>query len=626
MSAIDDNHVDDHVDEEIRSYIRLDQPQSFILYAGAGSGKTRSLVDAIRHATATLGNKLHLRRQSIAVITYTNAACDEIKQRLSFDPLVDVRTIHSFSWSLIEGRTEDIRRWLAHNLLLEIEDLKAQQARGRASKASEARARSIISKQARHDRLNEIRRFIYSPSGDNRTRDSLNHAEVIAMTAEFLTKKIGLQQLLISRSPFLLIDESQDTNKRLMEAFLHVQNRHAQKFCLGLFGDMMQRIYADGLAGLDSAIPDTWMRPEKVMNHRCPARIVTLINRIRAEGDGHKQQPRSNKRDGHVNLFILREDTEDKQGAEISVQERMAAITGDAAWTDSNAVKTLTLEHHMAARRLGFEQLFESLYQVERIRTSLLDGTLPGLTFFTRQILPLAKALGESDPFAVASVVKQYSPLLDKKRLSEAGVQQVDLIRASREAVKALKNLIDKPEDSDLRSVLHLVYETRLFSIPESLLPFVQVDEVAPQDVSEEDNQERDASEAAAWESALNVPLSQVIAYDYYIRGVSRFDTHQGVKGLEFPRVMVVISDEEARGFMFSYDKLFGAKAKTKSDTDNESQGNETSIDRTRRLFYVICSRAEESLAIVCYSSDPERVKQAVVSRDWFTEAEVAMM
>ena len=44
------------------------------------------------------------------------------------------------------------------------------------------------------------------------------------------------------------------------------------------------------------------------------------------------------------------------------------------------------------------------------------------------------------------------------------------------------------------------------------------------------------------------------------------FDTHQGVKGLEFPRVFVVIDDEAARGFMFSYEKLFGARAMTSTD------------------------------------------------------------
>lgn len=86
---------------------------------------------------------------------------------------------------------------------------------------------------------------------------------------------------------------------------------------------------------------------------------------------------------------------------------------------------------------------------------------------------------------------------------------------------------------------------------------------------------------------------------------------------------MVVIDDEEARGFMFSYEKLFGAKDKTETDIRNEAEGKETSIDRTRRLFYVTCSRAMNSLAIVAYSNNPEEVCKHVISEEWFTENEV---
>jgi len=87
--------------------------------------------------------------------------------------------------------------------------------------------------------------------------------------------------------------------------------------------------------------------------------------------------------------------------------------------------------------------------------------------------------------------------------------------------------------------------------------------------------------------------------------------------------VMVVISDEEARGFLFSYDKLMGIKAKSKTDLDNEAAGNDTSIARTRRLFYVTCSRAEESLAIVYYSENPEAARGALIESGWFGEEEI---
>lgn len=120
-----------------------------------------------------------------------------------------------------------------------------------------------------------------------------------------------------------------------------------------------------------------------------------------------------------------------------------------------------------------------------------------------------------------------------------------------------------------------------------------------------------------------DTPFDQIASYYRYVTGASPFDTHQGIKGREFPRVMVVMDDEEARGFLFSYEKLFGVKEKSTTDIKNEEQGLETTIDRTRRLFYVTCSRAEESLAIVDYTGDPVKVRSRVLAAGWFGEDEI---
>jgi DNA helicase-2/ATP-dependent DNA helicase PcrA len=74
---------------------------------------------------------------------------------------------------------------------------------------------------------------------------------------------------------------------------------------------------------------------------------------------------------------------------------------------------------------------------------------------------------------------------------------------------------------------------------------------------------------------------------------------------------------------LFSYEKLFGVKEKSTTDIKNEEQGLETTIDRTRRLFYVTCSRAEESLAIVDYTGDPVKVRSRVLDAGWFVANEI---
>ncbi len=86
---------------------------------------------------------------------------------------------------------------------------------------------------------------------------------------------------------------------------------------------------------------------------------------------------------------------------------------------------------------------------------------------------------------------------------------------------------------------------------------------------------------------------------------------------------MVILDDNEARGFMFSYDKLFGAKARTSTDQKNAREGRETSIDRTRRLFYVTCSRAQISLAVVVYTNEKEQIRGHLQTLNWFDEGEI---
>ncbi len=626
MSAADDQ-FDVEADETILACLDLEKPRSFFLYAGAGSGKTRSLVEAIRAVCREQGRRLSLTGQKIGIITYTNAACDEIKQRLEFDPRVEVSTIHAFAWSLIAGFDADIRRWLAARLLQDVSELEDAQAKGKAgSKAAADRARSIESKLRRHAGLDAITRFIYSPTGDNHTRDALSHAEVIAMTADFLGGKRGLRRQLVTRFPILLVDESQDTSRKLMDVLLDVEAAHRDTFCLGLIGDTMQRIYADGKDRLAEAIPEIWARPRKRMNHRCPTRVIALINMIRHDEDREKQIPRSDASAGVVRLFVVPQATVDKMAIESAIATKMSEITGDPSWcAGSTAIKTLALEHLMSARRFGFEAFFAPLYAVERIRTSFLDGTGAGVGLFTREILPLVAALRASDRFAATAVVRHTSPLLERKALEEAGDRQAEILGKAKTACDGLLALVSGDEPPTARTVLRYVAETCLFAIPDVLAPFVAADEVAAKDGADEGEEEEIdlKSELGGWRQALEAPFDQIEKYDRYVRGVSQFDTHQGVKGLEFPRVMVVISDEEARGFMFNYDKLFGAKDKSKTDIDNEAAGKETTVDRTRRLFYVTCSRAEQSLAVVYYSADPALAREAMIRQGWFEPDEI---
>lgn len=618
--------LDEHVDGEIAACLDLEAPRSFFLYAGAGSGKTSSLVKALEYIKERNLTRLRLRGQQVAVVTFTNAACDEILRRLRFDPTFHVSTIHSFAWKLIGGFNGDIRKWLRKKLQEEIADLKELEGKGRTgTKASMTRLSQIESKGRRLERLEEIKTFTYSPAGENNERNALNHSEVIEICASFLSEKPLMQSILVNQHPFLLVDESQDTNKRIVDALLAVEAAHAGSFSLGFIGDTMQRIYNDGKERIEDELPKEWAKPAKRLNHRCPKRIVTLINRVRAQVDGQQQEARSDSIEGLVRLFVFPADTADKPTLENSVRAYMAIQAQDADWNTREKCKILALEHHMAASRMGFASIFDALGAIEGFRIGLLEGTLSSLRFFTANVLPLVIAQQAGDKFAAAKVVRVSSPLLSAQTLKDAPDQREQLQRA-RAAVEKLLKLWECGEPS-CGQILHNIAESGLFALPESLSMFVARRSELKVDEADAEAERGDpvTEEVAALEKFLSVPFSEIAPYARYVSNQAEFGTHQGVKGLEFDRVMVLMDDGEARGFMFGYEKFFGAKELTATDIKNEAEGRDSSIGRTRRLFYVTCSRAKKSLALLVYSADPAAVRRQVIANGWFDESEIVL-
>lgn len=607
-----DNHIDDHVDEEVKQCFSQQNPKCFFMFAGAGSGKTSSLIKALTFLDKKAGDWLAENSKKIAIITYTNAACDEISRRLQYKSIFAVSTIHSFLWDIIRNYQIDIKNWVTKSLQSEIEDLQEKQQRGRPSKASEDRAVKIIRKQQRLSKIASIKKFSYNPNGENVGYDSLSHDEVIKMGSEFIRSEPTMQEILISKYPILLIDESQDTKKELVDAIFVVCEKYKGSFIVGMLGDTMQRIYTHGKENLTECIPEDWAKPQKIMNHRSARRIVKLANMIRCTVDDQYQVPRSDAEKGFVGLFIAtpsaaKEDVE-KQAAKL-----MAKETGDSCWINNN-YKSLILEHLMAARRLGFYALYEPLHQSGAFDNSLRDGSITELSFLANIIIPLVNAHKANNDFDIAKIVKRYSPLLKPKVLSSDTSHQVALLQKAETSVNALLSLWENGSIPSCLDVLRSVNETGLFSLND------RVDDLLSEPIDGE------PVKITALRAALSTPFDMLEKYSAYVCDNTRFATHQGVKGLEFPRVMVIIDDAEARGFSFSYEKLFGVKDKTDADIKNEKEGKDTAINRTARLFYVACTRAQKSLAVILYTENPEAAKATALAHEWFNENEIHIL
>ena len=610
-----DINVDSYVDDEIRACLNLETPKSFFLFAGAGSGKTTSLVKALEYIADTYGKELAKRGQKVAVITYTNAASDVIIGRLRIKDVFHVATIHSFIWSLIGSFQSNIRTWIKAATDSEIESLREEQNRSRGvNKTSAERVRRIQALIRRKEKFAEIRRFTYSPTSINTGLDSLSHDEVIRMGVDFLGKDT-MRKVLLAKYPILFIDESQDTKNEVLDAILEIK-RVNDNWIVGMFGDVMQRIYMDGKENLAECIPGDWARPVKLMNYRSCSRIVALANAIRKDVDAIRQQARHDTDAGCVHLFVA-ESNANKSETESQVRANMADISHDSKWIEwqhDEKGKTLILEHRMAASRLGFDSFYVPLAECGAFATALQTGEIAEVELLANIVAPLVEAHKKQDKFTIAKIVRKYSRLLHPNSFpSGVDAQKERLLEVSRKTKRLLElfNTSDGPKCID---VLRLVRQEDLFLTNE------RVALIVAEPISGEDKK------VMAMRQAMQAPFHELIAYYRYVTRQTPFETHQGIKGLEFDRVMVIIDDADARGRWFSYEKLFGVRPETSADLTNRREGRDTSLDRVRRLFYVTCTRARHSLAVLAYSESPQTVKVTAIRQGWFTENEISIL
>lgn len=610
------NNKDLQVDETLEKCILSTPRKSFFLFAGAGSGKTHSLVLLLKKIRDSIGKDLLVQGKNVAVITFTNAATDEIVNRLDYSLVFHISTIHSFVWDAIKYYQADIKHLYCQYIQEDIQKLyeKQEKAKSKKTKTYQSNAEKIEHLKEKLGKAKAIEKFVYNPNGSNAEYNALNHAEVIKISAQMIMDNIMLQRIIAQRYPILLIDESQDTKKELVDAFFKIQENFSDIFTLGLLGDQKQRIYTDGKENMVNIIPSEWEQPVKRMNYRCAKRIVKLANTIGKDLDIYAEQnPKEDAADGLIRLFIVQQQNEiDKDDIEQTIMDIMCNQTHDAKWSGADAdVKTLTLEHMMAARRLGFAQFFGPLSKVDKYQMAFLQGKVSELDFFTKEVLPIADSIN-GDGRNALEILKAYSPLLSKQNTEKP----YELYLRCRDDSQKVANIVNG--NHSIRDVVKVVCSSQLLPVPEVLRQASILSTTDVNDEWEEDLQ--------AWVMVMDLPINMVRGYDDYVNQRTRFDTHQGVKGLEFDRVMVIIDDSEAKGFMFSYDKLFGVKELTEIDKKHIEDGEESSVDRTQRLFYVTCTRAKESLAIVMYTSDSEKVNNQAISKGWFSEQEIVLL
>lgn len=625
---------DTDADRELYSCLNASPPRSFLMIAGAGSGKTTSLIKGLTEILNKHGEKLKLRRQKVACITYTEIAAGEIWADVGNNPLIHVSTIHSFMWTLVRTFQSDIQAWVTNRIdekLLELRETAASFGPRVQQRTRDKNASDIVRYEQQRRRIDQVRSFTYG-TGSDYVNGILGHDDIIKMGPQFLIERPLMRSLLVQQYPFLFVDESQDTSESVVQALTTVDGELGDKLCLGFFGDPMQRIYPTGIGAIPAA--PSWVNITKPENFRCPTTVLNVANAIRRDGDGLIQTRgrMTGPEDAQVNVqgsaHIIILPIDDRRDQRIGqVRAWSATQNNDPAWnveSGEGAVKLLVIVHRMAANRLGFGDLYAALNDKapDRFKNGFLDGTAWPVRPFRNFVLPLVTACKQGYEFGVMQVLRDQSPLLAHDQLKGANV--AERLAALRRFTEVLQQMMEPGSAATNGEVLRYIHESKVTVLDPRVISYLNLPDTveaenAPAEAAEgEEDGEELTKEVSAMDAFLACPASQFWGYYTYVNEESPFSTQQGIKGAEFERVLVVLDDDEGTHVQFSYDKYLGIKPPSDRDQANRREGKETAVERTRRLFYVCCTRALKDLVVVLFTADVAVAQRQIIELGLF--------
>lgn len=550
-------------------YDCLNRGNSFVLEAGAGAGKTYSLIKTLEYLISKRGNNLLRNNQQIACITFTNVACDEIREELSDHPAVLVSTIHSFCWSLIK-----------HFQLILWEKLH------HLPKWEERLAAVTIKHPVKIDYELGYREV------DNE-KILLGHDDVILLTIQ-LMENIKFRRIISSRYPILFIDEYQDTNKAFADSLLKYFLEEKSNMIVGFFGDSWQKIYDNGCGTI---VNKNLIRIDKRSNFRSCKTIVDVLNQIRPELKQVVKDPHST---GYVKVFHTNdwkgkrlEDKNWKDDLPSEVARNAVDVTEEILTKDGwdfspERTKILMLTHKLLAHEQGYSGI-ENVFQGRSEFFVKLED--PHLHFLVKTV----------EPVCVAFENKKYGDMFNLLERRTPGIRSIDDKKIWHEDMATLLRLRSEGTIGDVIDHLLKTKRPRLPSVVEE-----REQELLKYD-PKNDNEKIESMERLR--KLKEVPYQEIVQLSQFIEEKTPFSTKHGVKGAEFENVLVVIR----RGWnRYDFNKFLEYSQAPESIPDKKQDFYE----RNRNLFYVAVSRPKKRLAVLFTHKLSD--KALVTLEQWF--------
>ena len=548
MVAADDDVVD-----------CLEWQCSFLLDAGAGSGKTSSLVNALNYIRRTRKEAFLQNSQRVLCITFTNVAKDEVIERTEHDALFFVSTIHDFLWTEIRGFQKELKA--------AINELNENLPNSSQRKKDSAELAEVLKSQ---------RSITYSDRGSNFLEGRIYHDDLLEIAEILFTNYPLLRRIVATKYPWIFVDEYQDTDPKVVRVLLeHLADLDSPPL-IGLFGDWMQSIYPKVIGHMPEEYRAKLEVIKKEENYRCSRAVIEVLNNIRTD---LVQKPAGSNCQGQA-VYVNVSGLEDVGNAIHEVRE----LCGDSlGWeiTGDSEPKLLFLTHRLIARRAGYENLW-SCYK-ERggfYKDEFQSGDAPIMECLARRLLDLMDAWAQGR-------AGEAIDLLNAQTLELASKEQKERIA---QALARLEEL--RAEDATIKAVATYVKEQGLIELPDALhWACDNVCAVGDDTVVSEDRDE------AFFQRIFAVKFREVEAYRNVLDDNLPYSTKHGVKGAEFDTVFVVLDDIGAKWNQYSFQKyLLGTDA------------NDNRATRTRNLFYVCCSRSKNKLAILDFGGAPSDI------------------
>ncbi len=533
-----------------RVYAALAEGRSFRLEAGAGAGKTYSLIKALEYLIEKHASDMPRRGQQIACITYTNIAREEIEARTGKHPIIRCDTNHGFCWSLINGFQRQLRELIA---------------------AMPAWQEQI----AEAGGIGE-RRIEYS-LGHRSIRErtlSLHHDDILPLTIA-LMEHAKFRRLVAQRYPIILIDEYQDTDADWVAAIKqHFLGAEGVPL-FGFFGDHWQKIYGSGCGKLEHPAVE---EIDKGANFRSVQPVVNVLNAMRP---ALPQFVKDAELPGEVHVFHTnswagRRQTGGHWAGDLpgpEAHQALELVRGQleaVGWEITpEHTKILMLTH----RVLATEQGYSSLPAAFRFNESFTRKEHLYISWFVDMLEPASDAFAARRYGAMFEALGSGVPHLRRptdKQAWSASMQELAGLRANGSVAEVLGHL----------------QAARRPRLPDAI-----VDRERELAAFDRDGEEQMPPMLAEIGRLHSVPYAEISSLRRYLDGSSPFETKHGVKGAEFENVLVIVG----RGWnLYNFNEMLelaGAAA--------IPAARQAAYERNRNLFYVACSRPKRRLALL---------------------------